>query len=142
MSVIWGIILLLIYDVLRIFRGIVKHHALGVALEDIIFWCVSGLMIFVMMYQQNNGTIRGFSIVAMVIGMTIYHYSVSDFLVRNIIRLLHAVFGGINKTIKVTFGPFAKLVSFLRKIIKKIKKYVAKQLKKTAKTVKIGITKK
>jgi hypothetical protein len=52
-SVLWGSILLLIYDLFRIFRRLVKHDTFFVALEDLIFWVAASLFIFAMMYRRT-----------------------------------------------------------------------------------------
>jgi hypothetical protein len=49
-SILWGVILLVAYDVLRIFRRLIKHDAFFIALEDLIFWVVASLFIFAMIY--------------------------------------------------------------------------------------------
>ena len=97
-SVLWGVILLILYDLLRIFRRVIIHNGFFVAFEDLIYWVVSGLLIFHMMYQQNNGIIRGFAILAMLIGMTLYHSVFSELFVNIISTLLNEIINLIWKS--------------------------------------------
>jgi spore cortex biosynthesis protein YabQ len=67
-----GILMMLLYELLRIFRRLVHHRFFAVAVEDILYWLVCGICIFRMMYLENSGAIRGFAIVAVVLGMLGY----------------------------------------------------------------------
>lgn len=68
----WGILMMILYDGLRLFRRLVSHSVLAVAIEDILYWIVCGLLIFRMLYLENSGAIRGFAILAVVLGMLLY----------------------------------------------------------------------
>lgn len=60
------------YDGIRIFRKIIPHSNAVVAIEDLIYWLLSGVCIFQMLYLENSGAIRGFAIAAVVLGMLVY----------------------------------------------------------------------
>lgn len=116
-SFLWGIFLLVVYDGLRIFRRTLIHSKGAVALEDMLFWLVSGLLVFRMMYEKNDGTIRGTAFLSIGLGMVIYHYAVSPYIVK----------WGYNLIGK----PIKKICSIFHKGLKKIKKTVKLLLKKT-----------
>ena len=54
-----GILLVLIYDCLRIFRRLVRHGTMWISLEDLLYWIFTAFVIFAMLYQKNDGLIRG-----------------------------------------------------------------------------------
>lgn len=141
-SLLWGAGLLLAYDGLIIIRRFISHSAMVVAVEDVLFWSISGVLIFIMIYEQNNGTIRGFSVVAIIIGMVLYHYMISEYLVRILTTILSWFFTIIGKVFHWIFKPLRIGTRFGGKIIKKFKKTLGKRLKKTARTVKITISRK
>ncbi len=60
------------YDGIRIFRKIIPHSNAAVAVEDLVYWLLSGVCIFQMLYQENSGANRGFAISAVVLGMLVY----------------------------------------------------------------------
>lgn len=136
-SVLSGGILLLIYDLLRIIRRLMKHDSFFIALEDMIFWVGASLFIFSMMYKENDGVIRGFSIMGMLIGMILYHYIIDDILVNLIVRL-----------IRTLISPFIILMNKLKKCIRRIwdissnfVNFIIRRLKKRTKSVKIALDK-
>lgn len=145
-SILWGIILLVVYDVLRIFRRVVKHAWFFVAVEDVLFWIVSAFLIFRMMYQQNNGIIRGFSILGMTLGMIVYNQSLSDYMVKWISEFFLLIGKGIRKVTGILFKPIRFLLRrvkwiglFLGKKITKNGKKSIRGLKKKTKPVKIAL---
>ncbi len=66
---VWGIFITLVYDGLRLFRQMVHHGNVWVALEDLLYWVVYALLLFRMMYLENDGMIRGFALLAVLLGM-------------------------------------------------------------------------
>ena len=67
-----GVLMMIAYDILRIFRRILPHNTAAVAVEDILYWLACGVCIFRMLYVENSGAIRGFAIAAVVLGMLLY----------------------------------------------------------------------
>lgn len=131
-SVLWGGIIILFYDCLRIIRKVIKHKEFFIALEDVLYWVVSSLLIFNMMYKQNNGIIRAFSILAMFIGMILYYNLFSQLLVEGISLLLLKVKKIISKVISLIMKPTSWLISIFNKTIGKIIRKTVKKLKKVA----------
>ncbi len=146
-SMLWGILLLIIYDLLRILRRVVKYNTFFIAIQDILYWVICSVLIFLMMYRQNNGIIRGFSILAMLIGMLVYHAVISDFLVNVISGILNKIISIIGKLITLIFKPIkfifnkiGKLCSWLLLRIKKLIHYLLKTLKNIWKSSKISVS--
>lgn len=147
-SILCGILLLFIYDGIRIFRRLIPQGKVMVAFEDLLFWFLASFLIFRMMYIQNSGILRGFSIMGMGMGMLFYHFKLSDFLVNGFTAILQKIIYILSKIIKVILLPFGWILKRfqwigigMRKIIKRILKYCVKFLKKSWKRVKIINTK-
>lgn len=109
-SFVWGIFLLIGYDVLRIIRRIVPHGKILVAAQDLLFWIVGSIMVFRMIYEKNDGIIRGTAFIAMFLAMFLYHYGVS----KRVVTLGYCIFG----------IPIKKIYTFCYKALKKMKKTV------------------
>ena len=106
----WGILLLAGYDILRIIRRTVPHGTIMVAVEDLLFWIAGSMMVFRMIYEKNDGIIRGTAFVAMGISMLLYHYTIS----RHVVTFGYGIFG----------RPVKKIYTFCYKGLKKIPKKV------------------
>lgn len=126
LAVLRGILLLVIYDLLRIFRRIVPHGVLAVSVEDIFYWISTALLIFQLLYQENDGALRGYALIAVALGMLLYHRTVSDWLVSHIS-------GGLCFVLDILLRPFRaagrKSVQVLRVAVRFYKKKLKKQLK-------------
>lgn len=148
-SIFYGMTIFFLYDCIRIVRRIIPHVGCLVGLEDIIFWVISGIFMFQMMYRQNNGIIRGFVIVGVSIGMVIYLHMFSRFLVNGVTRVIKGTIHIIKKLLTIILKPFLWfgkrilwILLFFRKKVRKFIKFSVKPLKKSMKTVKITLTKK
>lgn len=136
-SILWGVILLMAYDVLRIFRRIIKHDAFFIAIEDLVFWVVASLFIFAMIYRMNNGIIRGFSIMGMLLGGVLYHFAFSELLVKSVAKLIRVLLSPAAMVLHQIKRFFKFLLSHTRKLINNL----LYQLKKQIKSVKITLKK-
>ncbi len=138
-AVLVGAQLMLLYDLLRIFRRLFPHKNTAIGIEDFCYWMVSGCLIFRMLYRFNHGVIRWFAVFGMAVGMLFYHLTVSRLFVRYAVKLL-------NRLIRLVSGPvqflFKKIRKFLTKINRKQKKFtifLKKKLKREKKEGKIKI---
>lgn len=141
-SLILGVVLVLIYDCLRIFRQIVRHGNFWISVEDFCFWILAGFVIFAMLYQKNDGLIRGFSIGGVALGMLCYNQLVSRYVVKYIVRFLKKLISIVRKICRFVSAPFQKAGTLMMNRQRKITKYLNKRLKKIKKEVKMGISKK
>ena len=70
-SVYTGIMLTLAYDMLRMFRGVIRHGSLAVNLEDLIYWVITAFVICKMTYEKNHGEFRGYAFLGILTGVGI-----------------------------------------------------------------------
>lgn len=133
-SMLAGAGLFLLYDILRIIRRILPHGTVAVGIEDFFYWLVCTGVVFVMLYRENDGMVRGFALLGMAVGTVLYYLLLSRyvvslrvFLLKSVLQLLHKVFG-------VLFGPVIRLG-------KKVGRFLKKELKKLVRAVKIGLCK-
>lgn len=147
-TIICGMGIGVFYDILRILRRVVAHSNWMINVEDAFFWLISSVFLFVILFNQNNGIIRGYVILGVVLGMITYFLLISYFFVKIISDSINSVLSAIWKIIKFMLKPFIKTIKLLLKPIKwvyrLIRKWVrsnGKRLKKWMKTVKM-LTKK
>lgn len=92
--------LVMLYDVFRIFRKVVPHGVIWISVEDVLYWIVAALLIFGMIFQENDGLIRGFAIGGILLGMLFFNYFVSPFLIRSISGILKKILEILKKGLK------------------------------------------
>ena len=133
-STLCGMGLVLVYDILRIFRRIVIHGNLWVGIEDICYWCFCTIVVFLLLYQKNAGMLRAFAFFGILVGGAIYSFLFSKFVVKICVKILETVLKFSGKVLGTVLSPFAR-------IGKKILLFVAKWLKKLYKTIRMGLCK-
>lgn len=95
-----GILLGLVYDIFRIFRRLVSHGVWWVAVEDLLFFLFATLLVFSMIFAENDGSIRLFSMGSLIAGIVLYYISASQYLVRLSVWLIGFPFCILKKTVK------------------------------------------
>lgn len=85
----YGMMIAISYDVLRILRRIVKHHDIMVGIQDFLFWVAVGIVVFAMIFQCNDGVVRGYIFMALLLGAYAYHKSVSSLIVKYLSKILN-----------------------------------------------------
>lgn len=81
-SLLMGIFITFVYDLLRIFRRVVRHGSFLVSLEDLAFWIYCGAEVFLLMYRESNGMMRWFSVIGAMAGIFAYKKLVSPLFVK------------------------------------------------------------
>lgn len=56
-SLAMGVWLMILYDMLRVFRGLLPHGTVAVNLEDLLYFVYCGFQTFDMLYVYQNGKI-------------------------------------------------------------------------------------
>lgn len=133
-SVLLGAILFFCYDILRIFRRVIPHGVFWVSVEDLIYWLGFTVAVFLMLYQTDDGMIRGFSLGGIGIGAGLYYLLLSRYLVRFFTFIFRKIKRYLGRLLRFLFGPILRIS---RKILRTLKK----RLKKIAKAVKMGLCK-
>ncbi len=148
-SFLLGLVLVLAYDCLRIFRRLIRHGTVWISIEDLCYWIITAFVIFAMLYQKNDGLIRGFSIGGIVTGMLLYNQLISRYTVKYIVLFLEKIIHLVQKVCRFVFTPVrfaAKAVSAQGKAAadkgRKVKKFFKKRLKNMKNEIKIGLSKK
>lgn len=72
-SFLLGIALMIFYDVIRLFRALIPQGFWAVAVEDILFWTVSSVAIFILLFVFNEGRIRFYALLSVGLGMLLYY---------------------------------------------------------------------
>lgn len=83
-----GVSLLLIYDLIRIFRRLIPHKGMTISVIDFFYWIFAGFYLFAMIYCKNDGIIRGYAILGVFAGMYFYHCTISRYLVNFGVKIL------------------------------------------------------
>lgn len=107
-----GILVMLAYEAVNIFRGLFRPGVFGRLFLDVVFFIISGVCVFQMICLCNNGTIRSFFVFAFGAGAILYRKTVGTLLSDLFVKM-------VRKICYLVSRPFA---IFYRKVANKLKK--------------------
>ena len=140
-SILFGVCLQAIYDIIRGIRRVFYHKSVFLFIEDIGFGIFTAVMAFIFLCTYNDGELRGFFFLGIVIGMILYYQLCSKFLLRAVIHITEKLKKIIRQFEKVCLRPGIHIKRNLKWQLKKEKKQVTMALKKQE-VVKVTIRKK
>ncbi len=108
-----GIIIGLLFDSFRILRKAIKTSDFITYIEDALFWILTGLIILYSIFVHNNGEIRLFMFIAILIGLVLYIIFVSKFILKislSIINIIKKIFLSIFHIVEIPFKAIGKLL--------------------------------
>lgn len=128
-----GAALCLLYDLFRLDRLIFRRSTAAVVFADVLFWIIAAFAVFCLLLMTTNGQIRGFVLLAVLLGFVIWRLTASrliDLLRRPLTRAIRRIrrwyAAGISRL--ANCGRFfARALSFLQKRPQRQKKCQKKQ---------------
>lgn len=77
-TIITGLIVGIMFDIYRITRGLNSPNKIMTAISDILFWIFAAVTTFVFFLYTNNGNVRYYTFVGLIIGLLIYFELISS----------------------------------------------------------------
>jgi len=111
-----GIILVLIFDVFRIFRKTFKTSDLVTTIEDIIFAIIAAFILLYSIFKFNSGEIRSYIFLGIITGATAYIATVSKFFIKISVTIIEFTKKIILGIINIIIFPLKIIFDFIRKI--------------------------
>lgn len=114
-----GMLIGILFDFFRVLRKTYKTSDVITYIEDILFWILTGILIIYNIWFFNDGEIRLFMILGIIIGALLYTLTISYF-VKKIINFIMSKIKIITtflcKIIKKTIEIIIKFTKFLKKL--------------------------
>jgi spore cortex biosynthesis protein YabQ len=129
------------YDLLRLLRGLIPHGDFLINLEDLLYWLYASLVVFVVLYEKNDGELRGYVFLGLLAGLVLYGVTVARICVPPLIRVMRR----IRKRLLAPIARFRECIRTKKRrtqlICGKLAAARKKRLKKFCKMVKMGVSK-
>lgn len=126
-----GILMGVLFDLIRIFRKLLKHPNFLVQIEDMLYWIVCGFMGFYRLYVCNYAEIRPYIFLGILLGGIFYFLTFSVIFMKIATIVINYIKAMINKFIKWIIIPFINFIkSIIRTLIGWIKmpiRYISKK---------------
>lgn len=112
-----GIIIGIFFDFFRILRQSFKTSDIVTYIEDIIFGILTGIFLIFIIFIFDNGELRAFTFIALVLGASLYLLTISRYFIRINVNILTFLKKVIVKTFIIISYPFKIIKKYFFKLI-------------------------
>jgi len=117
-----GVIIGILFDFFRILRRTIKTSNFITYIEDILFWILTGFLILYNIWYFNNGEIRIYMFLGIILGVLIYMLTLSSILIKIFSKILRTLINMLELPFKTIISIFRKLNTAIKEIFTKITK--------------------
>ena len=132
-----GIIIGIFFDLFRILRQSFKTSDIVTYIEDIIFGILTGIFLIFIIFIFDNGELRAFTFIALVLGAILYLLTISRYFIRINVNILTFLKKVIVKTFIIISYPFKIIKKYFFKLILRPYKILTINLKNILKNINI-----
>lgn len=120
-----GVAIGVLFDFFRILRRSIKTSNIITYIEDVLFWILTGLLVLYNIWYFNNGEIRIFMFLGIILGVLIYMSTLSNILIKIFSTILQTIIKILEIPIKAIGTLFTKIMTAFVTIYTKITKKFA-----------------
>lgn len=104
-----GLFIGILFDIFRITRKSFKTSDFITYIEDTIFWILTGILTLYFIFKFNNGEIRLYIFIGIILGISMYILIIS----KHFVKINTIIIEKIKKAINIIFAPIKKMIRFL-----------------------------
>lgn len=109
-----GILMGVLFDLIRIFRKLIKHPNFFVQIEDMLYWVLCGFVAFYMLYICNYAEIRPYIFIGIVLGGIFYFCTFSIIFMKIATIVINYIKKLIQKLVQLLLIPLRALVRLVK----------------------------
>lgn len=130
-----GVLIGIIFDIFRISRKTIKTSDFVTYIEDFLFWIITSIILLYSIFTYNNGELRFFMFLAVILGFLLYLFTISSYLIKINVKIINLVKKVFLKIFEIIYNPFIKVFKILKKIIIKPILFIIVNLRKGMKNI-------
>ena len=110
-----GILIGLLFDFFIISRKVFDTNDVVTYIEDILFWILAGAIVLYSIFVFNNGEIRLYMFLGIILGAFVYMLFISSYIIKINVRIINV----LKKVFGILMIPFKFIYKLLQKILLK-----------------------
>jgi len=111
-----GFLIGLLFDFFRILRKTFKTTDLMTYIEDILFWILTGCIILYSIFIFNNGEIRLFLFLGILLGILLYMLFLSSHIIKVNVTIINFLKKAIGNILHILLIPIKYICQIIRKL--------------------------
>lgn len=131
-----GVLIGIIFDIFRILRKTIKTSDFVTYIEDFLFGIITSIILFYSIFTYNNGELRFFMFLAVILGFVLYLCTISSYLIKINVKIINVIKRIFLKLFEIIHKPLIKTFKILKKIIFKPILFVIINIRKNMKNIK------
>lgn len=135
-----GVLIGIIFDIFRILRKTIKTSDFVTYIEDFLFWIITSIILFYSIFTYNNGELRFFMFLAVILGFVLYICTISSYLITINVKIINVIKRIFLKLFEIIYKPLIKTFKILKKVIFKPILFVIINIRKNIKNIKSSKT--
>jgi spore cortex biosynthesis protein YabQ len=132
-TVIAGITVGIMFDTYRIIIGFNNPGRILVAISDILFWVFCALIVFIFLFFTNNGDLRYYTFLGLLLGILLYFKLASKRFIIALRGVIYFIIKVIRITIILIIYPIKRVTYLVKYILYNIGKRASTKKGKTTK---------
>ena len=119
-----GVVIGILFDFFRILRRSFKTSNIITYVEDVLFWILTGILVLYNIWYFNNGEIRIYMFLGIIMGLLIYMLTLSNIIVSLFSKILKMLIRILEIPFKTIISIFHKIITIIIKIFNKFTKKI------------------
>lgn len=112
-----GALVGMIFDIFRVKRKLVQTSDIVVYIEDILYWLIISVVLFLLMYYSRECELRSYILLGLFIGVVMYMCMLSRYVLMVLERVIRIIYRCVILPIRV----FMKFIKMLLRCVKFIR---------------------
>lgn len=104
-----GILIGLLFDVFRIIRRTFKTTDFTTYIQDVIFWIITGIITLAFIFYFNNGEIRFYVFLGIVLGISVYILTISKYVIKISVIIINYIKKVVSTLINIILIPLKSI---------------------------------
>lgn len=113
-----GFLIGILFDIFRVLRRSFNTSDIITYIEDILFWIITGLIILYVSFTFNNGQIRGYTLLGLMLGGILYLLIFSNIFIKVMVTILNYIKKVVGFIINIVITPIKFVIKIFRKPIR------------------------
>lgn len=140
-SIIGGMAIALVYDFFRIFRKAVKTGSLVTYFQDLLYWIIAAVILFLTFFYSNDGELRVYLFIGAFLGVVLYSLLFSKIIMNSSLFIIKIVTQILKALIFITSYPIRWIWKVFSFPARKLLRIAGKSVKKARSNSKVRLSK-
>ena len=130
-----------LYDIFRIFRKALRPGNVATYFQDLLYWLLVALIMFLTVYYSNDGELRGYLFIGAFAGVVLYALLLSRIVMGSALFIIRIIAKILKAIVYIVSYPFRLVAGVLKAPARKLSRAAVKALRKAGSKSRVRLAK-